>query len=219
MRATACSGYLVRRGFAYLTLLILVAVLGLVSATLVQLGAIVQRRIAEAALLEIGVAFGEALESYHNVTPAGQPDAPLQMQDLLRDPRFPGLVRHLRRVYSDPITGKDDWGVVIAKEDHRIIGIYSRATARPIKIGNFDSRFVGFAGKSAYADWQFLRMQPDLMMAAIPPAVAGKPDSAPRPALIKPRELSETSDPVPATTTTPATTLLQPSGFIRPANL
>lgn len=149
-------------GFSYLALL-----LALVGAGTLKQGAIEHRRVAEHALLETGAAFSAALGSYARATPPGQSTAPRSLQDLLKDPRFPGPVRHLRRLYLDPLTGSDQWGLEREGEDDDdgIVAVFSRATGRPIKVANFDARFNDFDRQRSYRDWKFVR--------PVPPGTAG----------------------------------------------
>jgi type II secretory pathway pseudopilin PulG len=101
-------------GFTYLGLLILVAILALATSATLTLGSIVQRREAEQRLLEVGAAYRQAIASYLNSSPAGDRSYPGSLADLLKDPRYPGVRRHLRQLYPDPITGKAEWGLVPA---------------------------------------------------------------------------------------------------------
>lgn len=103
-----------QHGFTYLSLIILVAIIGLASAATIKLGVILQRSAAERELLAIGAEYADALESYAKATPPGQSPLPPSFKELLRDPRFPNVRRHLRRVYVDPLTGKAEWGIVYA---------------------------------------------------------------------------------------------------------
>ena len=144
------------QGFTYVGLLILVAIIGIASAATVQTGAILQRRAAEEELLEIGNEFRNALISYANATPVGQHRAPRSLQDLVKDPRFPNPRRHLRKIYADPITGKEEWGVIEALDGSGIVGVHSLSKAKPIKIGNFAFPFHDFAGKESYGDWRVM---------------------------------------------------------------
>ena len=146
-----------RCGFTYLGLLVLVAILALVSVAALKLGAVSQRRLNEQALLETGAAFAAALRSYARATPRGQADAPTTLQDLLKDPRFPGTVRHLRKIFIDPLTGNDEWGLVRDPDGDGIVGVYSLFKGRPIKLANFDDRFADFEGKLDYSEWRFTR--------------------------------------------------------------
>lgn len=147
------------RGFSYLALLILLAVLQLVGVAALKHGAIDHRRAAEQALLETGAAFSAALRSYARITPLGQSTAPGSLNDLLKDPRFAGTVRHLRRIYRDPLTGTDQWGLVHEGDevDDGIVAVFSRASGRPIKVANFDGRFIDFDRQRAYSAWKFVR--------------------------------------------------------------
>jgi type II secretory pathway pseudopilin PulG len=144
-------------GFTYLSLVILLAIIGLVSATTLKLGVILQRAAAERELLNIGAQFSDALESYAKATPAGQLNVPPTLNELLRDPRFPGVRRHLRRIFVDPMTGKAEWGIQYASGTTGVLGVYSLSDAKPIKIANFPARFQGLEGKLHLSDWKFGR--------------------------------------------------------------
>ncbi len=142
-------------GFTYLGLLILIGILGVAATATLQTHAVLQRRAAEQELLAVGAEFARALASYAAVTPAGQPPAPATLQELLRDPRFPMPVRHLRRLYADPITGTASWGTVLSPEHQRIVAVHSLSMARPLKVANFDAEFQMFEGSAHYSDWVF----------------------------------------------------------------
>lgn len=176
-------------GFTYLGLIILVAILGLVGAAGLKIGVLMQRRAAEQALLDIGTEFANALKSYAAASTRGQPQQPPSIQDLLKDPRFPGVRRHLRQLYVDPITGSAAWGVTYADGETGVLGIHSLSPAQPLKVGNFPPWLAEFEGKSRYSEWQF------------GPDQARTEDGAAAPAngLISPMELLE-----PDEATTPA---------------
>ena len=157
-----------QRGFTYLSLVILVAIIGLVGAAGLKMGALLQRNAAERELLDIGAAFSDALQSYARATPPGQPQQPASLKDLLKDPRVPGTRRHLRKIFVDPITGRAEWGLMyLAGNDSKanangvngggngIVGVYSLSPAKPVKVGNFEARFQQFAGKDHLSDWKF----------------------------------------------------------------
>ncbi|MCE3264625.1 MAG: hypothetical protein K0R43_3704 [Pseudoduganella sp.] len=144
-----------QRGFTYVSVVILVMVIGLVGAASLRLGVTLQRAAAEQALLDIGMEYSNALASYAAATPDGQPNYPNSFQELLKDPRFPQLRRHLRRVYVDPMTGKAEWGIVKAHENGGILAIHSLSKAAPIKIANFPPRFLAFEGKASLSEWRF----------------------------------------------------------------
>ena len=142
-------------GFTYLSLIILVAIIGLVSASTLKLGSVLQRSRAEQELLDIGAAFSDALQSYANATPAGFPPQPPSLKELLKDPRFPTVRRHLRKVFVDPMTGKAEWGITYLGDKVGVLAVYSLSDAKPVKIGNFPQRFQGLAGKQKISEWRF----------------------------------------------------------------
>ncbi|WP_308622162.1 type II secretion system protein [Massilia sp. Se16.2.3] len=128
-------------------------------AATLKVDSLLRRAAAEAELLEIGAAYGEALRSYAAATPRGFPTAPPTLQDLLKDPRFPGVRRHLRKIFVDPVTGRSEWGVVYRGSGGTggvgVLAVYSLSQARPLKIGNFDARFQNFENKEHLSDWKF----------------------------------------------------------------
>ena len=147
-------------GFTYLSVIIVVAIIGLVAAASLKLGATVQRSRAEQQLLVIGGAFSDALQSYADATPAGQPPQPPSLKELLRDPRFPTPRRHLRKIFVDPMTGKAEWGIVYLGGTTGVMAVYSLSDARPVKIGNFPARFQSLAGKRKISEWRFVASGP-----------------------------------------------------------
>jgi type II secretory pathway pseudopilin PulG len=142
-------------GFTYLGLIILVTLIGLVGAATLKVGVLLQRAAAEEELLAIGAAFSDALQSYAAVTPPGQPQQPPTLQDLLKDPRFPGTRRHLRKLFVDPLTGKAEWGVLYQGDKVGVLAVYSLSEAKPLKIANFDARFQNFENKEHLSEWKF----------------------------------------------------------------
>jgi type II secretory pathway pseudopilin PulG len=143
-------------GYAYLALMILIAIIGVAAAAAVQLGGIYQRRMAEEELLLVGGEFQRALLSYAVSTPLGQATQPRTLDDLVRDPRYPNAMRHLRKLYADPVTGKVDWVLVKSPDGQLIVGIHSASVAHPIKLKHFSPEFRGFDDMQHYADWIFV---------------------------------------------------------------
>lgn len=119
------------RGFTYIGVLILLAVLATVASLTLEFAQTRAARDAEAELLGVGQEFERAFASYYRQTPTGQRPFPDKLEDLARDPRYPGIRRHLRRVYLDPLTGKA-WALVPAPGGG-IMGVYSTATDKPFR--------------------------------------------------------------------------------------
>jgi hypothetical protein len=61
-------------------------------------------------------------------------------------------LRHLRRIYPDPMTGKADWVLVTAGE--RIVGVHSRSEHSSFK-RYFEDADAAFNGTEHYAQWVF----------------------------------------------------------------
>lgn len=160
-RLVACSVPRHRRvaragGFTYIGVLVLVAIIGTVLAAAGQVWHTVQRQEKERELLFIGQEFRVALDRYARNTPRNGRRAPLRLEDLLQDPRVPGVRRYLRRIYVDPMTGSAEWGLVQGA-DGEIHGVHSRSLEEPLKKDNFALRDRKFEGAARYSDWVFMR--------------------------------------------------------------
>ena len=152
------------RGFTYLTVLFIVAILTAGLALVGEVWETAAKREKEAELLFIGNQYRKAITRYYL---AGLNQYPRSLEDLLKDPRQPGTVRYLRRAYADPLSGKPEWGIVKAP-DGGIAGVHSLSDQKPLKTGNFRLRDAGFESAATYADWKFIYT----------PAAAGQPGGA-----------------------------------------
>jgi type II secretory pathway pseudopilin PulG len=145
-----------QHGFTYIGLLLAVALLG---ATLSAAGSVwhtTQQRERERQLLFAGDQIRQAIGRYYRARAGSQSrQYPLRLEDLLRDPRLPGTAHYLRKLYYDPITGKQDWGLIKTVND-RIAGVFSRSEQRPIKQANFSVADRTFEGKETYSQWTFV---------------------------------------------------------------
>jgi len=144
----------VQGGMIYLALLLGVALIGGLSAVGLKVAQTIQLRSAEAELVAIGVEFRNALQSYADATPNGLPNTPENLSELLRDARSPGIQRHLRRIYHDPLTGKPEWGIVRGL-DQRIAGIHSLSKSETLKRENFPAELAYLSGTKEHKDWIF----------------------------------------------------------------
>jgi len=157
-----------QHGFAYLTVLFIVAIMTGGLAVIGQVWQTSAVREREAELLHVGNEYRKAIERYYL---AGPGQYPRNLADLIKDPRQPGTVRHLRRIYPDPITGNPEWGLVKAP-DGGFAGVYSLSEAGPLKTAGFRVRDAAFEGKTKYTDWQFIYA----------PTLTGVAQPAPKPA-------------------------------------
>lgn len=164
-----CKAIASCKGFTYVGLLIAIVFFGLGSVGVARVLASSEQGEKERELLFIGQQFREAISFYY-ATGTGVHRYPGKLEDLLADPRFPTIKRHLRRIYNDPITGKAEWGLVMAPEGG-IMGVHSLSERRPMKRTNFDLPDLSLDEVSkttevrhyTYRDWQFV-YRPSAMM-------------------------------------------------------
>ena len=160
-------------GFTYLGLIFAIAVMGGVLAAAGEVWHTAQTRERERELLFVGNQFRQAIGSYYESSPGAVKRYPQALEDLLRDPRHPGVKRHLRKLYADPISGKPEWGVVKGA-DGGIMGVHSLSEEQPLKTANFRDADRAFEGKTRYADWLFVyKPKPPPAGADKKPGVAG----------------------------------------------
>jgi len=158
-----------QRGFTYLTALFMVAILAGGLALAGEVWDTSAKREKEAELLFAGNQYRKAIERYFLSGPQRQ--YPRVLEDLLKDARRPGTERYLRRLYPDPITGKE-WALVKAP-DGGILGVHSASRDPPLKVAGFRPRDAAFEGAKAYSDWKFV--------AALPAPAAAKAAAKPAP--------------------------------------
>lgn len=142
-----------QQGVTYLVVLVVIAILGTALAAIGTTWETVQQRDREQELLFIGNQFRRAIMLYYESSP-GNKQYPMRLEDLLADARFLGERRYLRQVYTDPMTRREEWGLVMAPTGG-ITGVYSLSTGIPIKKSNFQERDRGFANAGSYSDWKF----------------------------------------------------------------
>ncbi len=163
-----------QRGFTYLLLLAALALLGAGMAALGQQWAIAGQREREAELLFRGAQFGLALASWRDATPAGQPRAPLRLDELLVDERRSPPRHHLRRVYSDPFTGQPDW-ILERDAEGRITGVRSRSPQPALRRVRVTLRSGADERQPTVGDWLFEAAAP------LPPPAASAPTPTRKP--------------------------------------
>lgn len=140
-------------GFTYIGLLLMMAIAGIALGAAGLSWQNTLRAEREQELLFIGGQYRDALNSYFLSTPSGINSYPVALQDLLQDKRYPGIKRHLRKLYADPMTGRTDWGLV--RQQGRIVGIYSQSQAAPLKHKGFSGDDMPFTNAVSYRRWVF----------------------------------------------------------------
>jgi type II secretory pathway pseudopilin PulG len=154
-RSFAVAAQAAQAGFTYLGVVFLVAVMGLLLASVGTVASVEMQREKEKQLLFVGSQFRRAIQLYYERTPGTIKQYPKSLDVLLQDPRYPTAQRYLRKIYPDPITGKAEWGMVEAPGGG-VMGVYSLSEATPMKTANFKETDQAFEGKSTYSDWKFV---------------------------------------------------------------
>ena len=126
-----CPAPATHRGFTYIGVLVMLAVLSMAAALTMEVSETQARRAAEADLAAVGKQYERAFASYYRQSPVNARRYPDRLEDLVRDPRVSGLRRHLRRVQPDPMTG-GEWGTVPAPGGG-IMAVYSKAPGMPLR--------------------------------------------------------------------------------------
>ncbi len=146
------------KGFILLGMLCLLVIAGYV---LTQASArwsdIVQRQ-REQELLKVGDTIRNAIGRYYNATPGVVKQYPPNLQALLYDDRFPTPQHYLRKIYIDPMTQREGWGIVVAPSGG-VMGINSLSGDKPFKQKNFRPIYQEFEDKDYYAEWFFVYIE------------------------------------------------------------
>ena len=100
-------------GFSYIWLLLLLALMGAGLAAGATIHATAVQRDKEQELLAIGRQYRVAIGRYYETQgTTGKHEYPATLDDLLEDHRGPGIRRHLRKIFIDPMTREAKWGLV-----------------------------------------------------------------------------------------------------------
>lgn len=151
-----------QRGFTYLAILALIAVLSLSLGAASEHIANINKREREAELAFIGEQYRNAIACYYQTPIGGVKQFPDTLESLLLDKRSVNPVRHLRRLYRDPITGSDQWGLVKTPSG-QITGVYSLSNERILATSKADLSNGLLSGNEGlkqpaalYSDWKFV---------------------------------------------------------------
>jgi type II secretory pathway pseudopilin PulG len=143
-------------GFAYIALLLTLAGLGLILGLATEQIEHTAQRDREEQLLFVGKQFRSAIADYYEKSP-GTKQYPRKLEELLLDKRFLKPVRHLRRIYIDPMTNDTDWQLIRTPQGG-IVGVNSRSELTPIRT-QLDAdmlKAIGDRPVRNYSDWKFI---------------------------------------------------------------
>ena len=145
-----------KQGFTFIGVFVFLVVTGIALTEASRYWSTIIRREKEEGLLFRGDQIKSAVESYYQNTPSGKkPTYPKNLEDLLKDPRYPGVFRHLRKIYRDPMTEDGMWSL-IRDSKGKVKGVFSKSSLKPIKVGNFPDEYQDFEKAKTYADWKFV---------------------------------------------------------------
>lgn len=116
------------RGFTYLGLLLVIAIIGIGLTAASEVWVTTSRSQKMAELEWVAAQFTQAIGSYYAASPGSVKVYPTSLEDLLEDKRYLTVRRHLRTVYLNPLTGRADWERVVGP-DGRLRGVRVRLTA------------------------------------------------------------------------------------------
>src|SRR4029079_8283187 len=77
-----------------------------------------------------------------------------EWKDLQKDPKSAGTQRYLRKIFTDPMTGKDF--ELIKDPTVGIKGVKSTSQDEPMKQSEFPGEWWEFEGKKKYSEWEFV---------------------------------------------------------------
>lgn len=145
-------------GFTYIAALVVVVMLGIMAGKAAKSWKTTMVQERETELIWRGTQYREALIRYYRAVPGPgqrqQTRSLTELKDLLEDPHMTGKVRYLRKLYLDPITGKEFEPIRDAAR--KIVGVKSTSEAEPLKKKNFPDEYVDFEDKKKYNEWEFV---------------------------------------------------------------
>lgn len=144
-----------QQGFTYVVMLLALAIFCVGLAAIGKTWSVVAQRDKEDELIQIGDEYESAIADYYNHSPSKVKKYPGSFQDLLQDTRYVGTVRHIRRIYIDPITKNSTWGLIPAP-DGGFMGVYSLSTKETLHKTPVMLTDGSFVAGLRYIDWKFV---------------------------------------------------------------
>lgn len=167
-------------GFTLIAMVAALMILGLATQGVVWVLSQQAQREREADLLRVGRLYAQAIASYYESSPGRIKQWPEKLEDLLEDPRFVGLRRHLRKAYADPVQRSIDWELVTTASGG-VRGVRSRSVARPIRdttielplsplmdgVEQTQAQVLRLPPALRYSDWLFVYEPSDVQIANV----------------------------------------------------
>lgn len=106
--------------------------------------------------MEAGELLVKALETYRDASPGSAKDFPTELNDLLHDPRMLADKGYLSTWPVDPLTKKQEWGVIRNKLN-QVVGVRSLSNESP----TIYAKILSFRGGAKYSEglalghWKF----------------------------------------------------------------
>ena len=119
-----------QKGFILLGLLVLIVVAGFALTQVSTKWSEARKHEREHELLKVGDIIRKAIGNYYNQTPGVVKEYPPNLEALLKDNRLPTPRRYLRKLYTDPVTQREGWGIVEAPSGG-VMGVYSLSADVP----------------------------------------------------------------------------------------
>ncbi|MCP4671076.1 MAG: type II secretion system protein [Desulfobacula sp.] len=143
------------KGFTYPAALLLIIIVSISLMVVQKQWSTVVKREKEIELFFRAEQIIDGIESFYKSSSKDSQQYPSSLKVLLKDNRFQGLKRHLRKIYRDPMTKDGQWGIIYDGKGG-IKGIFSKSKDEPIKKGNFPEIYKSFEKKTKYLDWKFV---------------------------------------------------------------
>lgn len=142
-------------GFTYIAALFMVVVMGIMLGSVGQSMRVIMKREREKELIFRGLQYRDAIERWTK-----QGTMPLlDINHLLKDPRSATGGQYLRKLYKDPMTGKD-FKLIIDPNTKEIQGVASTSSEEPLKLKNFPDVIRTCEDKKKYSEWEFIFKRP-----------------------------------------------------------
>ncbi len=142
-------------GLAYLAVLFLIVAISISLAVVSQNEDLQLKREKEQDWLFVGKQYQRAIASYYEQSPNGLKALPNSLEDLLLDKRYIKPVRHLRKLYTDPVNFNQAWQTIL-NADGQITGVVSESQQAILLINAVAEHVEAGEGKPAnYASVKF----------------------------------------------------------------